>query len=531
MTNLNYKLRATINGVSTDYPVVFNDALNNVFNLRKRRIRDVGNQIGPCNSNSLSEYLTKGVVFNIDDNNSYPIVPKTGLNIGDFSNKHYLGDTFTGVSGNIKKIHLCCERIIRDSDKTFMTENINTLFPSVLIGQNISGTLTEDNLEPIALDDDGETLYCVKSYYQAETDIKVKKIQLNDTRWGLNGVEGDTAYSRGQKFANKYRTIDSTIISGLDINHGYTYNDDALRDLFEVDRQTESATFGQETISYDTWNCLIYARNDFYGTSNGTSITHDKDYIYITEYLLAGTVRLGAYNNRYYPYADYPFRPSNCQYYFNQTTRKIEGLTSVQLTPILNFVVIDKQTLEVVSNTTLEISFGAAQSATYTTIDLTDWTYVAFTEAGDEIIDFTSYIPENRILTNKYPCRLFSICANGDKVYFTTGMSSNSTELWDANRNYLINPPSVGILLLRKVNTPDIDDFCHTINRGNLFKKASIMSDYVDNFGILFNESTGIVNWYGFIDWLISAEVTLDITISASDTIKFELIEDIENEE
>ena len=513
-----YKLRMTVDGVQHEADINFNSVLDNVFNKRKRRIRDYSSNVYPSNSNTLSGYLTYGVGITNDAN--VPIIPQDTT----FTWKGYRDTDYTNLSGTIGKVHLMCERIVRENQNFYDVSDL-TLFKSDLVGSPLSTDFGEDGYAAIALDEDGETLICISNFNNTDKkDIKAARIILNDTRWGLEGPEGLGAYERGEAFGDDFRTNGSAYISGSLINHDYTNNSEARDALFDVDRQTESQTYGQQEISYETWNCFLYCKNDINNESYGTSITQDEEYIYMFEYFLGAVIRMGEYNDPDFPYSQYPFKPENCDYYYNITTRQVEGLESVEFKPLVNYAVIRKSDMSVIQQNT---------------VFLTNRYYIDFTGKNiaiaknttqKKIDDFIFSTAE--IINNKYPFRMTAVCADGDYVYLMSGFDYNRTDLWCLNSSNILGNSLPSTLTIENVSTANIESFCHTINRRNLFKVPSVDSGYtLGGTYHLVNKSTGIVNWIGFIDWLVSADADFGgVSVSAGQTVRFELIEKIENE-
>lgn len=507
-----YKLKMTVDGVEHEADLTFNEALDNVFNKRKKRIHDYGNNVYPSNQNTLSGYITGGV--GITNDAEVPLIPQDT----NFTWRGLRNTDYTNITGVIDKVVLTCERIGRDTNKTFYTEDIGTLCNSVIVGHSIGNTFGEAGYGVIALDEDGETMYGVAT---DENSIKLAKFIINDMRWGLDGLEGGDALQRGQKFKNDIRTREIASVPNSVIDHSYTYNFDAKAQLFDVDEEVEHATVGEQTVDYYTWNCFLNCRNDFYGTSNGTSLTQDDNYIYIFEYLLGSVIRLGQYN------PNYDYRPINCDYYYNMSTKKIEDLGNVDFKPLLNYVVIKKETMEIVQQNSIFLNNTIS-------IDLSNFGY---TGTFDISRDTQIMLNENTMNTQEvndagYPFRMFATCADGDYVYLTGGYGDITTSLWRLNVSNIQGETLPETFSIEQVSTSNINDFCHTINRKNLYKTASIWSGLTGDIGYLINKKTGIVNWIGFIDWLVSAEANFNgVTVNTGQTVRFELIEDIENEE
>lgn len=507
-----YKLKMIVDGVEHEADLTFNETLNNVFNKRKKRYRDYGIVYASAISHSLSGYLTYGV--GITNDAEIPLIPQDT----NFTWRGLRNIDYTNITGVIDKVVLTCERIGRDTNKTFYTEDMGTLCNYVIVGQNIGNAFGEAGYGVIALGEDGETMYGVST---GENSIKLAKFVINDMRWGLDGLEGGNAYTRGQKFKNDIRTRGMASVPNSVIDHSYTYNFDAKAQLFDVDEEVEHATIGEQTVDYYTWNCFLNCRNDFYGTSNGTSLTQDDDYIYIFEYLLGAVVRLGQYNPLY------SYRPANCDYYYNMSTKKIEGLGNIDFQPLLNYAVISKETMEVVQQNSIFLNNTIS-------IDLSNFGY---TGTFDISRDTQITLNENTMNTQEvidadYPFRLFATCADGDYVYLTGGYSNTTTSLWRLNSSNIQGETLPETLSVEQVSTGNIENFCHTINRKNLYKTASKWSGLTGEIGYLINKKTGIVNWVGFIDWLVSAEANFNgVTVNAGQTVRFELVEDVESEE
>ena len=519
----NYKLRMLVDGVAHDANITFNSALDNVFNKRKKRIRDYGSEIYPSNSNTLSGYMTNGVGITNDVN--IPLIPKDT----NFIWKGYRHTDYTNISGTIGKVVLMCERIVRENNSNFYTVSNDVLFPSTVVGQNIGSSFGEHSFLPIALDEDGETLICISNDESTGynlKDIYATRIKLNDMRWGLDGLEGGSAYKRGIAFSNDYRTDGTAFISKSLLNHGYTTNSDAKAELFDVDEDTESETFDDVTVSYDTWNCFLNCRNDWYGQSAGTSITQDEDYIYIFEYLLGAVIRIGQYNDPQKPYSQYAFKPQNCDYFYNMSTKKLEGLGNVQFQPLLNYAVIRKADMEVVQENQLFLSNTFAVDCS-----ILDYTG-SLSSTKDTQIEITEANMDPQIIQdNGYPFRAFAACADNDYIYFQTGTTSHITGLYRLKSSNIQGETLPESLTLEQVSTGNITNFCHTINRKNLFTIASLRTGDSGNMGRLVNKQTGIVNWIGFIDWMISAEADFGgVQVTAGQTVKFELIEEVIDE-
>lgn len=510
-----YKLKMTVDGTEYLADVNFNNALDTVFNKRKKRIRDYGNNIMPSNSGTLSGYMTYGV--GITNDNEIPMIPMDT----NFSWKGYRNTNYTDITGPINKVTLMCERIVRDSDKTFYTENLGTLFNNNICGQNIGNKFGEDNYTVIGLAEDGETMYGISF---KSGNLKTAKFVMNDMRWGLDGLEGGSAYDRGQKFQYDIRINTGATIPANEINHAYTYNFDAVAELFDKDEQKETVIIDGQSIDYYTWNCFLSCQNDYYGTSEGTTITQDDNYIYMFEYLLGAVIRLGQYD------PNYAYRPSNCDYYYNKSTRQIEGLGDVVFQPLLNYAVVDKRTGEVVQKQSLYLDNTV-------TIDMSVLSYTGSTPSSRHeiiLLNETAMAP-SIVNTAKYPFRMFAKCADNNYIYFVGGYSGTTTTFWKLDSSLINGEVLPQNLELVEVQTDNINNFCHTINRKNLFKTAALWGPYsyslVDDIGFLVNKSNGIVNWIGFIDWMVSAEADFDnVQVNAGQTVKFELIEVIENE-
>lgn len=517
----NYKLRMNVDGVAHDANITFNNTLDTVFNKRKKRIRDYDGGISPKSHNSLSAYMTGGVGITNDAN--VPLIPQDT----NFTWKGLRDENYTNLSGTIGKVHLMCERIARQN--SFYEADLSTLFPLSVVGYSIAVSFGEHSLIPIALDKDGETLICVSNDeitgYNLK-DIYAERIRLNDMRWGLDGLEGGTARERAAKYQNDYRTDGTAFISKSLLNHGYSSNSDAKAELFDVDEDTESATFGDVTVSYDTWNCFLNCRNDWYGQSAGTSITQDEDYIYIFEYLLGAVIRVGQYNDPQKPYSQYAFKPQNCDYFYNISTKKLEGLGNVQFQPLLNYAVIRKEDMEVVQENQIFLS------NTFT-IDCSVLDYTgSLSNTKDSQIEITEINMDPQVIQdNHYPFRAYAACADENYVYFLTGFTDSHNALYRLNSSNIHGETLPQSLTLEQVSTGNITNFCHTINRKNLFVQSSLRGGAYKNIGVLVNKQTGIVNWIGFIDWLVSAEADFGgVQVTAGQTVRFELIEEVIDE-
>lgn len=516
-----YKLKMTVDGVEHTAPIVWNDALNNVFNKRKRRISDYRGAISPSYTDALSSYLTFGIGLTSDA--EIPMIPmKTNWNYKGFRNNDY-----TNISGSVGKVALMCERIPRNASSSFYDMDQSVLLKSSVVGTNINDELEYNGEEYVLLGlaDDGESLYAVNKElvsYELK-DVKLAKLSLPDTKFGLDGVEGLGAFRRGQASQGKIRANGMVILSKNDINHNYTYNPSDINALFDVDEEEESQTFDDTTITYKTWNCFFFGRNDSYGASAGTSIVHDENYIYVFEYILGAIVRIGQYNAPSTPYSEFAFRPQNCDVYYNMTTRQIEGLGTTEFKPLINYAVIKKETMEVMQENSifLDNRFN---------IDLSDLIY---TGISSTITDTVMKLDENTltdavISTNQYLFRAFATCADDDNIYFELGYKSNSYRVMSLDSSEIQGESLPETLSLDSVSAANISDFCHTINRTNLFKLASYRSGRIANLGCLVDKKTGIVNWYGFIDWLVSGVADFGgINVSAGQTVRFELKEEI----
>ena len=512
-----YKLKMTVDGTEHLAPITWTDALGNIFNKRKRRISDYNGALGlpSATQSTLSGSLTYGVCLTNDAN--VPLIPKDT----NFTWKGKRNTEYTNLSGNVGKVCLTSESVVASN-----FYNYNGLFPNLndFCGQNSGGILYNDILySPLQLEEDGETMIGIYAPLSA-SNFEIGRFVANDMQWGLDGKRFDNAYN---KTIGEVRRKNWTTIYADLVNHKYCYDDEAISELYDVDRDTESETFDNVTISYDTWNCLFYLENSYFGNNDGTSITHDANNIYIIEYLAAKRIRIGQYNDPNHPYSQYPFKPENCDIYFNMTTKQLEGLDTVNFDNLFNVVVVDKETFDVKS---IEAKISGLNALS---VDLSELVYTALVSTTEvESMKLTS---ENLPSISNYDCALYATCGDNSKVYITAGYGRTINKLYSITVSQFEEDNLPNTFNIVCEMTSEIADFCHTINRRNLYANASILSMTLNNtdnnLGVLVNQETGIVNWIGFINYLVSGIADFGgVSVSSGQTVKFELIEVVSEE-
>lgn len=518
-----YKLKLTVNGQEYLAPVTWTNALDSVFNKRLCRRQDYGTRIfSNQKADSLSGYMTYGIGIHHED--ELPIVPKDVT----FDWKGYREQNYSNFSGTINKVALMCENLVRNDDYYDQSNTPIYCFTDTGAVDVIAKNWFEYN------NDEEDVIYKILSFepngnciigaclkYSGYKDAnKIIKVLPKGARWGLDGRANLTIY---QKLHNQNPQMENSI-SLSDINHNYTYNYDAIDEMVDFDEQTESTIIEGQNIEYNTWNCILYARNDHYGTTGGTTITHDDNYIYVIEYLMSKVIRIGQYNRPSQPYSQYAFKPSNCDYYYNMTTRKLEGLDTIDFTPFINVKVIDKDTFDIVNEGRVNLSDVSVDLAQVLinfegVLDTSEYEHICLNENTT-----TDAIIENL----KLPFRMFAACVDNTYIYLTSGYGNTVTKLVKIEKADLLGASLPGTISVSEI-TPSgtISDFCHTIDRKNLFVSGSYYGDNTSENYIV-NKNTNICNYIGFINWLVSGECEFEnIAVSAGDTIKFELIEDI----
>lgn len=525
-----YKLKMTVDGAEHLADVSFNCALDSVFNKRKIRIQDYyGNPNSSIGTKYLSEYITNGI--GITSENNVPLIPVET----NFSWKGYRNTNYTNLSGNIGKVHLLSENVI---SKDYSQDN-----PNLVSGKEINFDYYIDRQNyhiyvPMSLDqEDGETIVCRDNKVNnIGYDLKFARLKFNnDLYWGLDGIN-DTG--------RNYRTEKTLTIRESDIKHNYANPNITPLD-FDTDVQYEDTVIGGKVIEYTTWNMLVD-----YGTAP-VSVSHDENYIYVFETFLSNylhPIRIGQYNKPATPYSDYPFKPQNCSYYYNETTKEFErpdGATApipVTLNMLVNYIVINKKTLEIVQQNSIVLD-------NVFSTDLSD--YRPYQEefllnglgSGKFIIKkpYNGSI-DNLMMQNKLPALLSVYTADDNYVYLFGCFNNQCSAVWRLSKASLTSEIVPTHLLLEMANINDVADFCHTINIRNLYSENSSWADsngnrfenglhFSNGQAALINKANGIMNWTGYIDCLKSGEADFGgVQVSSGQTVKFELIEVIENE-
>lgn len=517
MTNHKYQLKLTVGSDEYLADISFNEVLDTCFNKRHRRINDYGGQPYPSNANTLSGYLTNGVVIS---NENLEKIPKNS----GFLWRGYRETEYSNYSGTVGKVGLVCENIIRNSDKNFYTADFGSL--SALSGldsayytkdgdtYNLFGLGKERQL--ISTNRTGVLVY----------PINFERVNLKKASWGL---DGSANLELRQRFGNDERRTAGTVrVSDNCLNSytGGTGGSGSIYDLFEVDTQTESQTFDNVTVSYDTWNCIFACDNSHYGSTNGESYTQNDDYIFVNEWLLYKVIRIGQYNAPETPYSQYPFKPSNCDIYYNMTTKQFEDVpASASFNGRINYQVISKEDFE---------TFDGFVSTDNFTVDLSTLQYQGSTSLSkpEVIILNENNITPSVYLNDRTPYRFYAVAADSEKIYIGGGYSLyNTTSIYSYSISDLLNE-SANITLTLEA-TSNLGVFLNEIYRRNLYKIACIpevtnSSGIGSHIGPLFDKESGLVNDYGFINWLCSGTAEFEnVSISSGQTFKFELVETI----
>lgn len=516
MTNHKYQLKLTVGSDEYLADISFNEVLDTCFNKRHRRINDYGGQPYPSNANTLSGYLTNGIVIS---NENLEKIPKNS----SFLWRGYRETQYSNYSGTVGKVGLVCENIIRNSDKNFYTTPIGGL--AGLAGLDAAQYIKDNetyNLfglgkekEFISTNRTGVLIY----------PVNFERINLEKAKWGL---DGSSNLEMRDRFGNdERRTLGTVKVSDTCLNAytGGTGGSGSVYDLFEVDKQTETQTFDDITVSYDTWNCLFVCSNYHYGSTNGESYTQNDDYIFVNEWVLYKAIRVGQYNNPNTPYSEYPFKPSNCDIYYNMSTKKFEEVpASASFEGRLNYQIISKEDFESVDGFVKTNNF---------TVDLSTLQYTGSTSISEpEVI----VLDQNNITSSVYindrtPYRFYAVGADENKIYLGGGYQlTNTTSLYSYNIADLLQQPETLSLTLEM--TSNIGVFLNDNYRKNLYKIACIptvsISGVNSSIGPLFDKESGLVNDYGFINWLCSGTAEFEnVSISSGQTFKFELVETI----
>lgn len=509
MTNYKYQLKLTVGQDTYFADINWNNTLDCIFNKRHRRISDYASKPYPSNADSLSGYMTGGVIMTGDT------VPK--IPVGNTLWRGFCKTNYSDYTGTVGKVGIVSENIIRNPNKTFETMSISDMIEDANLESPVSVSIDGVNNIFFNLAKDGEELvYFTGSYY--DSDYKISQLKVPGPKWGLEGC-GGVGY-RDRLLESTDLTASNVAYINDEVRHNYVYNKDTAHfDFFEVDEQTQTQTIGGQDITYYTWNACFCFRNDFYGTTYGDSYTQNDDYIIANETLLFKVLRVGQYNSQNFPYADYPFKPSGCDVYFNMTTRQYEFNNATEdFNALINYQVIDRETFDDVSigRAFLTNTFNVSTTNTYSIIDPNAREYVVCFDENDYAY--------SDLISQKIPVRFYAATTDGNTVYTVGGTTGTDTAVYSYDLNDLLNG-ELNITFTFETNT-NINNFLHTYYRKNLYTNACIPSHTGSGIEHTINKETGIVNDKGYLKWTCAGNADFgNISIASGQTFKFELVE------
>lgn len=507
---MKYKLKLTVNGAEYISDLRFTDFIKNIFDNPNVPILNNGYYGGK----SLTENLTGEFVAYDYDHEETIKCDETSF---DFCGK--VKEDVSGKSGTIKKIALVPDNLISTN---YENENM----PSLVAGRNQAVfyiDVNDDRYYVIDFDTDSKNLIGTSMVAGSPTNsiYKMAKIAYTPVRHGLKGRQFEVL-AEGAVNANRAFGFGSV----SNCSHRYAVEANSRRQLYESE--------SEQGDGYVAQTGLLYGPNSGVLFGGGQTMLYDDFYYYFFEFFAYSLANYCILDNDAVKPEGYDIYKQGVNYQFDKTNFEVIN--------ICNFARIPKPNNK--DGERLQGSFVINGLKNNLVVDTTEpfrcYKSSDFNEINIDDISFKDHINRNDLDTS-----LQSGAIDNDFIYLGASNTSRAKRLYKINKSLLIQevlPEEITAELV--LDNAGLDDsaalnkilnFCHIINRKNYNYLNGFLT--IDNGGTGYcvghfvDKETGVAdNLAPFLRSYSAFADFEDIEVKASDVIKVEIIEEIEQE-